>query len=163
MLLHTRNRIEIPKTAFSDGSQNLRPLYKEVLIDPRLKTRYRDMPLHSIWSAEVVRYAHSIENRKEKQSPRALISPTSWFLPLFWHFLQKNTPSGPFLLLKSWGNLVGIIKKVYSSFRVLNVTCDAVTHAQPTRNAENTRFPTSIIWEVGGQIMGCPPKSKLRL
>ena len=33
------------------------------------------MPLHSLETAEVVRYSHSIENRKEKQSPRALIWP----------------------------------------------------------------------------------------
>ena len=143
--------------------REVRPIYSRVLINQRLRKRYGKMPLHSLEDDEVVRYAHSIEKRKEKQSPRALIWPKSWFLPLFWHFLQKNTPSGPLLLLKSWGNLVGIIKKVYSSFRVLNVTCDAVTHAQPTRNAENTRFPTASIWEVGGQIMGCPPKSKLRL
>ena len=74
------------------------------------------------------------------------------FPPFFVHFLQKNSPWGPLILLKNWGDLVHIIKKICFSFQALNATCDAVTHTQPNRNPEKPRFPTAQIWEFGRQI-----------
>ena len=84
------------------------------------------------------------------------------FGPFLGTFFKKKT-CGPLLLLENGGNLVGIIKKIYSSFQVLNATCDAVTHAQPNQNPEKTRFPTAPVWESGTKNLGVPPKSKTKI
>ena len=66
-----------------------------------------------------------------------------YFWPFCEFFLQKNSPCGPLPLF---------IRKVHSSFQVLNATCDAVIRAHQSQNPEKTRFLTAQIWDFGGQI-----------
>ena len=57
-------------------------------------------------------------------------------------FLKKKGPQSPPILLKSSGNLVGMIKKVYSEFQVPNSKTRPATYVRPIRNSENGVFFT---------------------
>ena len=84
------------------------------------------------------------------------------FWPFFGIFFQKKGTQSPPIISKGSGDLVGMIRKVYTEFQVPDSKTRPVIYVQPFRNAENGVFLRDffLFW---GARNDMPPKLKVGL
>ena len=73
------------------------------------------------------------------------------FWPFFEFSFKKKGPYSPPIVSKSSGNLVGMIRKVYTEFQVPDSKTRPVIYVQPFRNAENGVFLRDFVFVLGGK------------